>query len=70
MPNTSVKDFNLEKKSTKEILEELERIEGEDEPFPVVQACPSEYQLSSLNNMLSFLPVVQAFNAAEKKNKP
>ncbi|KHJ98573.1 hypothetical protein OESDEN_01445 [Oesophagostomum dentatum] len=63
--------IRLDKLTPKEVKEEIQKQEDpqDDEPLRDVTPCPSEYQLTQLNYMLSGVPIVQAFNEAEKKKK-
>ncbi|CAD6190681.1 unnamed protein product [Caenorhabditis auriculariae] len=63
--------IQIEKKTKLELVKQVEgEEEGDLSSEPVTpHSCPSEYSLSSLNNELSILEVVRAFNSAEGKRK-
>ncbi|XGW31368.1 hypothetical protein V3C99_009941 [Haemonchus contortus] len=77
-PMTKSSDYlmdqiHLEKRTPTEIKEELNREDLKpspvDEPLRSVEPCPSEYQLAALNDQLSYVPMVKAFNELERKRK-
>ncbi|KAK6747371.1 hypothetical protein RB195_000522 [Necator americanus] len=66
-----VSQIRLDKPTEKEVKEELQKQDSpqDDEPLRELTPCPSEYQLTKLNYYLAGVPMVQAFNEAEKKKK-
>ncbi|KAK6035502.1 hypothetical protein COOONC_26992 [Cooperia oncophora] len=61
--------IKLEKPTKKEIADAIKQDpkSSEEEPLRPVAPSPSEYQLASLNNQLSAVPMVVAFNEKERR---
>ncbi|CAJ0602612.1 unnamed protein product [Cylicocyclus nassatus] len=62
-----ISQIRLDKPTANEVKEVIQKETDDDEPFRDVTPCPSEYQMTQLNYFLSGVPIVQAFNEAEKK---
>ncbi|KAK5982806.1 hypothetical protein GCK32_012784 [Trichostrongylus colubriformis] len=65
--------IHLEKPSKSEIENALKQQEKSNTPseerLRPPTACPSEYQMTALNNQLSIVPMVKAFNELERRKK-